>query len=573
MENQSGNHFSRSRNVGRNMIFGYINRCFSLLLPFIVRTVVIYRFGALYLGMNSLLSSIFQMLNLAELGFGAAVVYSLYRPVAEEDTDTVCAYLGTYRQIYRVIGLVILTAGLAVMPFFPNLLRGQTVPFGMDIFIWYLIFLADTVISYLLFGYKTAIPSALQRNDLLSRVDTAVLIGKSIVQVSFLLLTDNFYFYLLTSLCFTVLRNFLISHLVERYYPQYVCRGRIDAAQFRELKRLVGGLALSKFRGASRHMIDSLCITVFVSLAMTAVYSNYFLVLTSVTSLFGIIGSSMVASVGNSIVTENEEKNYRDMRRFNFMYMLLAGWAVICMLCLYQPFVRLWVGPDLMLGMPEVVALCLYFYVLKMGDLRWIYFEGAGLWWKARYIVIAEIIANIVLNLLLAKYWGVLGIILATLISLFFINFIGEAWILFKEYFKNGRLSTFFADQALYFGVTVVLAVACLAACNRVGLPCIEVGHDALQAATGAAKVAGVNAVNGASASATGGTAALVATGIVNGVANPGQSKLFALAGLAARLLLCTLIVVAGYYLSYRWTERYREAKEWLWSRFKAVKR
>ncbi len=264
---------------------------------------------------------------------------------------------------------------------------------------------------------------------------------------------------------------------------------------------------------------------------MTAVYSNYFLILTSVTSLFGIIGASMVASVGNSIVTENVEKNYRDMRRFNFMYMLLAGWAVICMLCLYQPFVRLWVGSDLMLGLPEVVALCLYFYVLKMGDLRWIYFEGAGLWWKARYIVIAEIIANIVLNLLLAKYWGVLGIILATLISLFFINFIGEAWILFKEYFKNGRLSTFFADQALYFGVTVVLAVACLAACNRVGLPCIEVGHDALQAATGAAKVAGVNAVNGASASATSGVAAAGAAGIVNGVANPGQSKLFALAG------------------------------------------
>lgn len=252
---------------------------------------------------------------------------------------------------------------------------------------------------------------------------------------------------------------YMVSHLVERYYPQYVCRGRIDEAQFGELKRLVGGLSLSKFRGASRHMIDSLCITVFVSLTVTAIYSNYFLILSAVTSLFGIIGTSMVASVGNSIVTESVEKNYRDMRRFNFMYMLLAGWAVVCMLCLYQPFVQLWMGgaltggavaaggamaqggvaaseavvqggaiagetlarggvaageavaqggvaasEALMLGWPEVVALCLYFYVLKMGDLRWIYFEGAGLWWKALYIVIAEIICNIVLNIVLAKY-------------------------------------------------------------------------------------------------------------------------------------------------------------------------
>ncbi len=515
LDNQFDNQFSRSRNVGRNMIFGYINRCVSLLLPFIVRTVVIIRFGALYLGMNSLLGSIFQMLSLAELGFGMAVVYSLYRPVAEGDTDTVCAYLGTYRKIYRIIGLVILAAGLALMPFFPYMLHGQTVPEDMDIFIWYLIFLADTVISYLLFGYKTAIPSALQRIDLLSRVDTVVLIGRTLVQIAFLLLTDCFYFYLLSSLGFTVLRNFLISHLVERFYPQYVCRGHVDAAHFVELKRLVGGLSLSKFRGASRHMIDSLCITVFVSLTVTAIYSNYFLIHSAMTSLFSIIGASMVASVGNSIVTESVEKNYQDMRRFNFMYMLLAGWAVICMLCLYQPFVRLWVGPDLMLGMPEVLAFCLYFYVLKMGDLRWIYFEGVGLWWKARYIVIAEIICNIVLNILLAKFWGVLGIIVATLISLFFINFIGEAWILFKEYFKNGRLHTFFADQTLYFGVTVVIAFVCLCACEG------------------------------------------VETSVV---------------GLLMRLLICTLGTVVGYYLAFYWTARYRDAKTWIVSRYKGMR-
>lgn len=524
---------TRSCNVGRNILFELLNRFFAFLLPFIVRSVLISRFGALYLGMNSLLASIFQMLNLAELGFGAAVVYSLYRPIAESDTDMVCAYLGTYRKIYRVIGVVILTVGLALMPFFPYVLRGQIVPGDMDVFIWYLIFLAEAVASYLLFGYKSAIPSALQRNDLLCRVDTVVLIGRSMVQIAFLLLTDNFYFYLLTSLGFTVLRNFLISHLVEKYYPHYVCRGHIDTVQFEELKRLVSGLSLSKFRGASRHMIDSLCITVFVGLTMTAIYSNYFLIFGAVISLFGIIGTSMAASVGNSIVTESVEKNYLDMRRFNFMYMLLAGWAVICMLCLYQPFVRLWVGQDLMLGMPEVVALCLYFYVLKMGDMRWIYFEGAGLWWKARYIVIAEIAANIVLNLLLAKYWGVLGIILATLISLFFINFIGEAWILFKEYFKNGHLSTFFVDQALYFGVTGVLAAICFGGCEEISGWLSDWIIDC-----------------------------------VSGVVTIGQFKLFELAGLVVRLLFCTLMTVGGYFLVYHHTVRYRDAKEWVKRRF-----
>ncbi len=538
--------YQRSRNVGRNMVYGLLNRCVSLLLPFIVRTMLIYRFGTLYLGMNSLLASVFQVLNLAELGFGSAVVYSLYKPVAEGDTDTVCAYLGTYRKVYRIIGLVILGLGLVVLPWFPLLVKDSPMPRNMNLYVWYLIFLANAVVSYLLFGYKTSIPSALQREDLLSKIDTAVLICKSVVQMPCLLLTDNFYFYLLASLLFTVLRNLVISHVVDRRFPGYVCRGSISAKQFGELKLLVGGLTLSKFRIASRHAIDSICITAFVSLIMTAVYSNYYLIHNGVVSLSGILCGAMVASVGNSIAAESREKNYRDMRRFNFIYMLLAGWAMICLLCLYQPFVRLWMGgalsggtvdaggtltrggvaagETLMLGMPEVVALCLYFYLLKAGDMRWIYHQGAGLWWKARYFVIAEIICNVVLNILLAKYWGVLGIIVATLISLFFINFIGGAWVLFKEYFQNGKLHEFFADQAKYFLVTAAVGVVCFFVCE------------------------------------------MVATG--TGISNKGVEVL----NLLLRLLICTVVTVLLYHLVYHHSAQYQEAKDWLWKRYRAMR-
>lgn len=538
--------FQRSRNVGRNVIYGLLSRCVSLVLPFIVRTILIYRFGALYLGMNSLLASVFQVLNLAELGFGSAVVYSLYKPVAEGDTDTVCAYLGTYRKVYRIIGLVILGLGLVVLPWFPLLVKDSPMPRNMNLYVWYLIFLANAVVSYLLFGYKTSIPSALQREDLLSKIDTAVLICKSVVQMACLLLTDNFYFYLLASLLFTVLRNLVVSRVVDRRFPGYVCRGSISAEQFGELKLLVGGLALSKFRIASRHAIDSICITAFVSLTMTAVYSNYFLIHSAVVSLSGILCGAMLASVGNSIAAESREKNYRDMRRFNFIYMLLSGWAMICLLCLYQPFVRLWMGgalsggtvaaggalarggvvagETLMLGMPEVVALCLYFYLLKAGDMRWIYHQGAGLWWKARYIVIAEIICNVVLNIVLAKYWGVLGIIVATLISLFFINFIGGAWVLFKEYFQNGKLHEFFADQAKYFLVTAAVGVVCFSVCEMVAAG-TEISNG------------GVEALN-----------------------------------LLLRLFVCTIVTALLYYLVYHRSAQYRDAKDWLWKRYRAMR-
>lgn len=520
--NNQANYFNKSLNVGRNVMFGLINRFFAMLMPFIVRTVLIYRFGVFYLGLNSLCTSIFQMLNLAELGFGTAVVYCLYRPVAENDKDKICAYLGTLRKIYRIIGLIILAIGFILMPFYPYLLKGNMVPNDVNLFIWYAIFLADTAVSYLLFGYKTVIPTVLQRIDLVIKIDTVVLTGKSLLQIFFLLNSDNIYYYLLSSLFFTVVRNLLVSSMVDRYYPQYFCQGSITKDESALMKHLVVGLALSKIRGVSRNALDTICITAFVGLTMTAIYDNYFAVHNAVVSVSMILCSSMLPSVGNSIAKESLDKNYADMRRFNFMYMLLAGWATVCLFCLYQPFMNLWMGRDLMLGYYEVAAFCLYFYMLKMGDIRWVYFEGSGLWWKGRYIAVSEIFLNLFLNILLAKYWGVLGVITATLFSLFFVNFICSAHVLFKEYFRNDRLHEFFMDHAYYFGVTLCISVLCYYLC--------EILFSELR------------------------TAALFPSDLV----------------LISRLFICTIVSAAGYFFVYRRTPLYGEAMEWLLIRFRA---
>ena len=520
--NVQTNPFQRSRNVGRNIIFGFINRIFSLLMPFIVRTVLIYRFGAVYLGLNSLCVSIFQMLNLAELGFGTAVVYSLYQIVAEEDTERICAYLGTFRKIYRIIGCVILIIGIVFMPFFPYLIKGNIIPEDTNLSIWYIIFLLDTSVSYFLFGYKTVIPTALQRNDLISKIDTVVLIGKSLLQIFFLFCTGNFYFYLLSSLLFTVIRNLLISRLVKHRYPQYVCRGNITRNEFSVIKRLVGGLALSKIREVSRNALDNICITVFIGLTMTAIYDNYFVIHMAVVSVSMVLCNAMLPSVGNSIATEPPGKNYSDMRRFNFLYMLLFGWVTICLFCLYQPFMNLWMGKDLMLGYYEVAAFCLYFYVLKMGDIRWVYFEGAGLWWQAKYIAVSEIALNLFLNILLAKYWGVFGVIVATLFSLFFVNFICSARILFKFYFRNGRLHEFFTDHTYYFAVTLSI----IALCNYI----CEILFPELSGVT-------------------------LFSGILV---------------LLSRFLICTILSFAVYFIVYHKTVRYKDAMDWLLARYRA---
>ena len=386
----------RTENVKRNVRFGILWRIVSLFMPFLVRTVLIYRFGAEYLGLNSVFTSVLQVLNLAEMGFGTAIVYSLYKPIAEKDTDSICAYLQAFRKIYRFIGTVILGIGLLLMPVLPYLVRDTVIPGNLNLYLWYLIFLLDSVVSYILFGYKTCLPSAFQRNDLLNKVDMGTMIVKSIVQIMLLQFTRNFYLYLVAFPLFTILRNMLISYMVSKEYPTYTCRGKISELQKADLKKRVSGLMIFKLCITSRNGIDSVCISALLGLALTGMYNNYYYVLSTLVGVSMILCTGMIPGIGNSIVTETREKNYADMRQFNFMYMMIAGWASACMLCLCQPFMRIWAGEALMLPNSVVFLLCLYFYLLKMGDMRWVYAEAAGLWWECRYYMIVETVVNIV---------------------------------------------------------------------------------------------------------------------------------------------------------------------------------
>ena len=156
------------------------------------------------------------------------------------------------------------------------------------------------------------------------------------------------------------------------------------------------------------------------------------------------------------------------------MYMWLAGWCTICLLCLYQPFMNLWVGKNNMFDFKVVILICIYFYILKMGDIRSVYVEAAGLWWENRFRSIVEVILNIALNWILVITMGVYGIILATIISLFIVNFIGGSHIVFKHYFKNGKLFEFFCLHFKYIIISFVVAAVTFYCCSLISIDGIK---------------------------------------------------------------------------------------------------
>lgn len=460
----------RTTNVKRNIVFGFIQVLISMVLPFVVRTIILYRYGVDYSGLSNLFASVLTVLSLMELGFGVAIVYCMYKPVAEKDDEQICAYLSYFRKVYLLVGVLVLLLGLILMPVLPRLVRDATMPGGLNLYFCYLFFLANAVISYVLFGYVSVIPLAHQRRDILSRIDLFGSVLQCTLSSLVLLFTHNFYLYLLSLPLSTVVHNLLLAYVVRKKYPHIRCRGVLSEEKKKDLKKRVCGILINKITGVSRNSIDNMCISAFIGLAVTGMYNNYYFVLAAVMSFSSMLCRSLMPGVGNSIVLETPEKNYADMRKFNFIFMNLGAWAVVCMLCLFQPFMKTWAGEDMMLGLPVVFSICAYFYILLSGDICWVYEESAGLWWECRYIMLGEAVANIILNIVLCKFFGVTGIILATVFSVFTSNMILFPRVIFREYFKNGKIGEYRMDHLLY-ALTMLLAAGISFLFCRVALP------------------------------------------------------------------------------------------------------
>lgn len=447
----------RVKNTKRNIIIGELDKCIGILLPFIVRTMMIHLLGANYLGLTGLFYSIMQMLNLMEMGFGTAIIYSMYKPIADNDTKTINALLKYYAYIYRIVGIMIGVVGIGVMFLLPYLIKDD-IPDNVNVYVVYAIFLFNSCINCFLFPNQRALLTGYQRDDVLGKmhiIAQCMLYGGQMLSIW---LAKDFYLYVITIPIFTVLYALLCAHQSKKMFGDYHEEGQLSPDIRNDLKKQVVGLILRKVATYSRNTFDSMFISAFLGLEIVAIYGNYYYIMDAIVMILAVVKTSMAGGVGNSIAMDSREKNYNDMRRINYLFMVISGWCSICLLCLYQPFMKLWVGTDMLMPMYMAVIFSVYFYVLKMSDIRCLYSESVGIWWEGRYLSVIEAVANIVLNALFVIWMGVFGIVLATLISYFLFNFIGGAVILQQHYFTDFKLAPYFRAHFRYGLITVFVA-------------------------------------------------------------------------------------------------------------------
>lgn len=429
---------NRVRNTTRNIIWGLLNGVVSVMLPFIARAIILFLLGADFLGIGTLFTSVLQFLSLTELGLGTAIIYTMYRPIAEGNTEYLCEILNYIKKMYQIIGFVMLVIGTILVPAVPYLIHGD-VPKDINVYILYYIYLINSVISYFFAGYRESLLTAHQRRDVSMKWATFVSILMQVSQIVVLVMSRNFYAYAIVPIVGTIATNIIIAVVTRKMFPEIMPQGRISDEIKTQIKSKLSGLIGTKISAVVHHSSDTIVISAFLGLTLTAQYGNYYLVLYAACGFIATIFTSMTASIGDKLVRDSIEQNYFLFKHISFANNWLVGWCTIVFVCLLEPLINLVYGQDMCLGIIFSAFMGIYFYVYQIQKTILTFKDAAGIWYADRYRPYVIMITNLVSNIILVNIIGIYGIVISTILSLL-ISLPWLNWTLYDKLFHRSSL-------------------------------------------------------------------------------------------------------------------------------------
>ena len=443
---------SRSIFVIKNTSVTLLMQVVKNILGFVSRTIFISVLGSEYLGVNSLFTEILTMLSFAELGIGNAMVFSLYKPLAEENKEKIKSLMRLYARCYQVIGLAIAIMGICVIPFLDTIV-GDVSYVKENITLLYILFLLNSVLSYF-FVYKKSLIIADQRNYIVEIYQQVFYAIQVVVQSIFLILTKEFIPYLLVVIGCTFLNNFFVARKADKMYP-YLKDKNVEKLEKSELKNIienVKALVVYKVGGIILESTSSLFISALINVITVGLYANYRLII----NIFKTIGSnamnSIIASVGNLNAVASADKKLSVFKEMFYINAWFFGFTAVGLCVLLTDFINIWLGDGFAIGFDAVFAACVYYYVSNMHYPCFTYRTTAGLFVFGKYVPVLASVISLILSYVLGRYAGLAGILWASVLARTFSYEIIDPIIIYKRVFNKSSLR-YFVMYGLYLGL------------------------------------------------------------------------------------------------------------------------
>lgn len=458
---------SRTKSSVVNILTGVGGKFLTFILAFSLRTVFIRLLGAEYNGVSGLFTNILSFFSLAELGVTNVLNYSLYKALKDNDIDLINLYMAKFRRIYHIIAFSILGMGLLFVPFLHLFVKSE-LPFNM-IIIYYLLYLADSVISYFV-AYKTSLMVADQKRYVVNICLFAGTFVTYIFQIIYLLIKKDFTGYLIIQVLCTILRNVVLNIIANKKYP-YLKKQNVTSSRtldLAELKQNIKATFIYKVSGKLLNNTTNILISGILGTVMVGYYYNYNLIVHYIDAYVYAITTGLLASVGNFNVSKSERESYDLFKTSIFLFSVITNVCICALFNCYQEFVPIWIGKEFLLDWTVVGAILLLFYVHTMSNPVSLFREAMGLFKEVKYTMLFAAVLNIVFSVVGGYTIGLTGIILACSLARIMTNVWYEPMIIYKKKFKNEKIREYVFLHIKYLIVTIVSLVLTFTICNQI---------------------------------------------------------------------------------------------------------
>lgn len=442
----------------------------QVLLGFAIRKFFVDKLGVEYLGYNSVFSNILQMLNLADLGIGVAITSFLYKPIINKDEQRINALMYIYKRVYHVMGLLVSGVGIIVLIIIPVIIPDAQCS-DSYLRLLFTINLIGTISTYFL-AYKRTLLIAEQKSYLVMAIDTIFYILCSLLQIIVLFCIPNYLVYLFLNVFKNVISNIVLVFVCNKN-NEFLSKENIDKNVVDEYKKpilnYVKDLFVSRIGGFVYYGTDNIIISVFKGSLLVGFLSNYTMVTNLVNNLIIQVLSSLQATYGQYISSEEDIKKQKQMTdNYIFINYLVGNFCMNCILFLIQPFVEMYFGMHYVLSNEIVILLSVNFLLTIMMQIPSQVFVVYKLYHYDYPVVIVSAILNIIISISLVIKLGIAGVLLGTLVTslvyLFSRYFIISRYVFKCSYWK------YLIKIGRYFLITIITLVIEYVASSRFGL-------------------------------------------------------------------------------------------------------
>lgn len=448
----------RKKSSFKNMITAVSSNVLTIIVGLVAQAVFIKILGSEYLGLNGLFSNVISMLGIVELGMGSAIIYNMYKPIAENNHEKIKSLMQFYKKSYRIITLIISIIGIMIIPFIKYIVDIESVTVGINVYLVYILFLLETICSYIL-SYKRSMLYADQKEYITNIIHMGYTILVNTMQLTFLYFTHDYYLYLIIKVMMRLVENIVISSYVNRRYSYLLDNNvtKLDSKTEKDIFQKIRALFFHKIGTFIVSGTDNIIISKYLGLVTVGLYSNYYMIINAVQTVINHIIQATRASVGNLLVTESKTKQFDIFNKIRFVNFWISCFSSICIFVIMDSFITIWIGYKFVLPTKVLLVLVINFFIVSSRSTYGAFKEAAGIFYEDRFVPIIESLLNIVLSIIFVKKFGLMGVFMGTIASGLVLWCYSYPKYVYNKLFGR-KISDYIKETIYYFIIFILIA-------------------------------------------------------------------------------------------------------------------